>query len=502
MRFTDVFLDWKHAMRSLGVAVCLCLQFVVLHRPARADEWASPQEMALSSRNGLYNVRILPGNSTGDKIGFAVAGKGEYARAVLKGPEIRGELTFPLLNPVAPVEAVLLDDGSVITFDNWHNIGYGKVMVLYDRAGQVRWSHELESLLSADVRRRIPQSVSSRWWRKHPLEWRLEQRGWVLRRPAITLTLWNEDRLRVRVADGRVEYIPVKDPGDDPKRLLNRGQALSMQESYGPAIAAYKRAIALDPHLVQAYTGMAETYGRQEDHPRAIATLQEGIRQNPVSGGVSSEGGLQSDPRIWLHLELARTYQRAGRLREAEETLRECLRLDPAFWEAGKTLAVLWLRDNRTAEADALLTKFFALKKGVADQWDSGHKLSGASLDIGSVYADHHDYGKARAYYLKAYDKGYVNPFLYERLAAAHEKLREYRKAVNVLEKLKTWMQHQKGYEDQLKRLEGDIIRLRSLISNKSDSHDAACERRDYEMSTIVYDSFRSLGLNESLLAR
>jgi len=500
MRFTDAFLDWKHAMGSLEIAICLCLQLVVLHGPATADEWPSPQEMVHFSRNGLYSVRILPGNSTGDTIGFAGARKGEYARAVLRGPEIRGELTFTLLNPVAPVEAILLDDGSMITFDNWHNMGYGKVMVLYDRAGQVRWSHELQSLLSADVRRLVPQSVSSRWWRRHPLEWRLEERGWVLRRPLITLTLWNEDRLRVRVTDGRVEYVPVKDPGDDPKRLLNRGQALVTQESYGVAVAAFKRAIGLDPRLVQAYTGLAEAYGRQEDYPKAIAALQEGIRQNPASGRVSSEGGLQGDPRIWLHLELARTYEQAGSLREAEESLQECLRLDPGFWEAGKTLAVLWLRNNRATEADALLAKFFALKKGVPGQWDSGYKLSSASLDVGSFYADRHDYGKARAYYLKAYDQGDVNPFLYERLAVAHEKLGEYRKAVDVLEKLKMWMQNQRGYEGQLKRLEGDIVRLRSPISNKSDPHDAVGERRECEMATMVDDRFRNLGLNESLL--
>ncbi len=112
---------------------CLCLALLCPIRIAQADSWAAAGEITVQSGNRLYHARIIPGASWGDTGGFSGAQRGKYARAVLGGPGIRDRLTFTLLNPIAPVEAVLLDDGSLMTFDNWHNMGYGKVAVLYDR---------------------------------------------------------------------------------------------------------------------------------------------------------------------------------------------------------------------------------------------------------------------------------------------------------------------------------------------------------------------------------
>ena len=39
--------------------------------------------------------------------------------------------TAPLLNPVAPVDFFVTDRGFLITLDNWHNLGYGKVVAFY-----------------------------------------------------------------------------------------------------------------------------------------------------------------------------------------------------------------------------------------------------------------------------------------------------------------------------------------------------------------------------------
>jgi hypothetical protein len=36
-----------------------------------------------------------------------------------------------LKNPVAPVDTLLSNAGYLVTFDNWHNAGYGQVVAIY-----------------------------------------------------------------------------------------------------------------------------------------------------------------------------------------------------------------------------------------------------------------------------------------------------------------------------------------------------------------------------------
>jgi len=191
MKYSRIGLTW------------LCLALLYPIQIAQADSWAAAREITVRSGNRLYHARIIPGDSLGDTWGFSGAQRGEYARALLEGPGIRDRLTVTLLNPIAPVEAVLLDDGSLMTFDNWHNMGYGKVVVLYDRTGKVVWSHELEDVFSEDLLRSIPHSVSSRWWRKSPLEWALE--GETSSTMIVVVTLWDGRRLKLRLSDGRLE---------------------------------------------------------------------------------------------------------------------------------------------------------------------------------------------------------------------------------------------------------------------------------------------------------
>ena len=50
---------------------------------ASADDWPGPRVFAVFSENGRYFVRIVPGESVGDTVGFAGAPKGKYATALL-----------------------------------------------------------------------------------------------------------------------------------------------------------------------------------------------------------------------------------------------------------------------------------------------------------------------------------------------------------------------------------------------------------------------------------
>ena len=139
---------------------------------AGADDWPGPRVFTVFSESGRYFVRFLPGESVGDTVGFTGAPKGRYATALLyalqpdRAYRLQHEIT--LTNPVLPLGALVADDGAFITFDNWHNVGFGKVVAIYAPTGRLIRSWELTDLYPKDRIETIPRSVSSRYWRCAP----------------------------------------------------------------------------------------------------------------------------------------------------------------------------------------------------------------------------------------------------------------------------------------------------------------------------------------------
>jgi len=117
-------------------------------------------------------VRVIPGESLGDTIGFAGAKNGRYATDEFyrRGHDRSYSLVtqVDLLNPMAPVEFFVSNDGHLATLDNWHNLGYGKVVSLYGSRGELVRSYELSDLFQADELKEFSQSVSSIHWRTGP----------------------------------------------------------------------------------------------------------------------------------------------------------------------------------------------------------------------------------------------------------------------------------------------------------------------------------------------
>lgn len=158
-------------MRRVGPAL---LSLLLLGAGAAgADDWPGPRVFAVFSDNGRFFVRIVPGQSVGDTVGFAGAPKGRYATALLyalqpdRAYRLQHEIT--LTNPVAPLSALVADDGAFVTFDNWHNVGFGKVVAIYAPTGRLVRSWELTDLYAKDKAETIPSSVSSRHWRCAPI---------------------------------------------------------------------------------------------------------------------------------------------------------------------------------------------------------------------------------------------------------------------------------------------------------------------------------------------
>ena len=125
-------------------------------------------------------VRVIPGKSVGDTLGFAGAPKGDYAAAEYyrRQPDksYRLTATATLLNPVAPVDVFVSNAGRLVTVDNWHNRGYGKVLALYDDGGRLVKAYELADLFLKSEIDAYSHSVSSIAWHDGPVYLNQDQR--------------------------------------------------------------------------------------------------------------------------------------------------------------------------------------------------------------------------------------------------------------------------------------------------------------------------------------
>src|SRR5207247_2256456 len=127
------------------IAAVMLAALILLPRSAIADRWPAPREATASSSSGRYLVRLIPGEVYGD---------GGNARAEFY--ERRSALTrrmiadVRLVNRVAPVDALVSNGGYLITFDNWHEAGYGPVVAIYNPKGSLVSVYELEQLYRPD----------------------------------------------------------------------------------------------------------------------------------------------------------------------------------------------------------------------------------------------------------------------------------------------------------------------------------------------------------------
>lgn len=137
---------------------------------AYADTWAAPSEKDVFSPSGQFRVHMTPGKGKVGTTGNESTPKPEWATATLYSEHGAGNskklLTFSLMNPVAPLDMLLTDQGRLLTLDNHAEVGYGKVVVLYDTNGSVLRAYSLDGLFTVGERQRFVRSVSSIWWRK------------------------------------------------------------------------------------------------------------------------------------------------------------------------------------------------------------------------------------------------------------------------------------------------------------------------------------------------
>lgn len=157
------------AMAAFAFLVILALGLLPLAaRQAQADSWVRPVVSEVFSASRGHFVRVTPGNSWGDTVGFKGEAKGQYATAAWYARAVDGSYkptaTVTLPNPVAPVEFFVADGGRLVTLDNWHNRGYGVVVAVYAPDGKAVASYKLADLFTEKEIEAFSHSVSSIHW--------------------------------------------------------------------------------------------------------------------------------------------------------------------------------------------------------------------------------------------------------------------------------------------------------------------------------------------------
>ena len=198
--------------------------------PAQADSWAAPQVKEVFSASRDHFVRVTPGKSIGDSFGFALAAKGEYATAEYYRRQADGSYKpmqkVTLANPVAPVEYFVSDGGQLVTVDNWHNRGYGKVLTVYDAEGRLVKAHELADLFSKAEIDAYPHSVSSIHWHEGPVYLNKDQR-------TLYVMIRSGRDLVVGLEAGRYAYCETREgkylcrTSNDQRRWLSYAEAVA-----------------------------------------------------------------------------------------------------------------------------------------------------------------------------------------------------------------------------------------------------------------------------------
>ncbi len=158
----------------LRAAVAVATIVAAAHVVVTADSWPGATITETFSDNRDWFVRVTPGTSVGDTVGFAGSAKGTYATAEWFRRDAEGGYRIAaratLANPVAPVAALVTDRGYLATLDNWHNMGYGAVVTAYRPDGTQVVALRLRDLYSQAEIEAFATSVSSIWWRSESLQ--------------------------------------------------------------------------------------------------------------------------------------------------------------------------------------------------------------------------------------------------------------------------------------------------------------------------------------------
>ncbi len=112
------------------------------------------------------------------------------------------------------------------------------------------------------------------------------------------------------------------------------------------ALAAYERAVALDPNFGSAFNQIAYDYARSGDYPKALSFFERYAALNPADPNPQDS--------------IAEMYMRMGRLDDSVAKYREVLAARPDFYLSWPSLAYVYALKEDYPEVDRCLAEFSA----------------------------------------------------------------------------------------------------------------------------------------------
>jgi serine/threonine-protein kinase len=126
------------------------------------------------------------------------------------------------------------------------------------------------------------------------------------------------------------------------------------------AIAAFERAIAIDPGYAMAYAGAAEAWWRRYDHSRDPAAIDSALAN-------ASKALSLNDQIASVHVTMGTIRAGKGENELAVQEMRAALRLDPLNADAYRELGAVYEAMHRNSDAEATYRKAIELRR--EDWW-------------------------------------------------------------------------------------------------------------------------------------
>lgn len=177
------------------------------------------------------------------------------------------------------------------------------------------------------------------------------------------------------------EYLAtLRMQADFPAGRMMRGQYYHKKGNLGIAEEAYRHAVDLDPYLPQPHTNLANLYYEQGDLQTAAAEFQKAIELDSTNGqawysyglllaelnqmqeaasALGRAAPLTGNPRHYYNWGL--TLQHLNRPEAAEQVYRQALSIDPDSEPNLYALAILYLQQQRPAQARPLIMQLIQL---------------------------------------------------------------------------------------------------------------------------------------------
>ncbi len=456
----------------------LFIAFIIANKSAASQTWGKPSEINVISASGLWEVKIAPTadykweKDTEIGISDSLAARKLSPNALLPWARAtvyskRGKsITFSLRSPWMPAESLLLDDGVLVTFDQWGGPGCGEVCIAYAPDGRLLWSRTLDEIIgheyfriktpnslpiqsdSKEFTMKIdPVSISeikpgcnplfANIWRITPLDWSLASEG-----NALLVRLKDENILRIRLADGNADIIINDNLPDDPMRLSNRAHALYSNGKWDEAIALYQRAMqikdkapSLDYALANSLMGIYETLGRDDQAIAIGKTLIKKLEDCENTNIFIEE----------TYLNIAKYQKKLGKIREQEFSLRAAIIAAPDNFKPSRALSALLYELDRSKEADSVLRRFLFNAEAARGSQDD---LFRTYRMLGDFYSQLNKYSMALDYYIKGYRTDRVTDSnLYRRIAEIYENQQDLPSALIIYSQLVEYFKHNEDEE-------------------------------------------------------